>query len=161
MKLSRAIFHTNDGFHITIYKTEDNWFVQVLTGKANAIHVESREYQSYKSALSFIKRKYIDKPKINRRWTNEEDEYLDNHFGSKSNKDLASVLNRTERAIASRASILNLKKNKAVYALFKKDQFLAQGSVKELASELYVSESTIQSHIYNKDRNKVYGVRVD
>jgi len=161
MKLSRAIFHTNDGFHITIYKTEDNWFVQVLTGKANAIHVESREYQSYKSALSFIKRKYIDKLKINRRWTNEEDEYLDNHFGSKSNKDLASVLNRTERAIASRASILNLKKNKAVYALFKKDQFLAQGSVKELASELYVSESTIQSHIYNKDRNKVYGVRVD
>lgn len=82
------------------------------------------------------KRKY-------QQWTNEEDLFLQKNINNFTNKELTSLLGRTERSIEHRLNLLFLKREPKQYAYYKNDEMIQIGSVEELAEQFGVKKSTI------------------
>ena len=57
MDLNSAIFETSE-FKITIQRYGEGWFLQVMTGNAGAMHVESKDFDKYVQAVEYASDKY-------------------------------------------------------------------------------------------------------
>lgn len=84
----------------------------------------------------------------NKHWTNDDDLYLAQNFSTGNLGDIARELNRTKRAIRSRATVLFLEREtKAEYALYKGDELMGIGTVDELADQQGIKETTIRYYL--------------
>lgn len=57
MDLNKVTFETPE-IKITIQQSGTNWFFQVLKGYGMTIHVESRDFGTYKAAVDYAFEKY-------------------------------------------------------------------------------------------------------
>lgn len=86
---------------------------------------------------------------MQRRWTNEEIEYLEVSYNRLPIKQIVEELNRTHNSITSKAQSLNLMKshrsNKHLdeYAVYKGDDMLFTGTIKEISDELNIQPNTL------------------
>lgn len=81
--------------------------------------------------------------RINKHWTNEEDLFLKRNMNDYTNKELASLLGRSESSIHNRLNVLFLKREPKQYAYYKNDEMVEIGTVEELAEQFGVKKSTI------------------
>lgn len=87
-----------------------------------------------------------------RKFTAEEDKYLKEVFPYVKTADVAKELNRTYQSVSQRAFQLRLKKKASVYRLYHDGDFLAEGTLEEIAEQLDLEEETIRYYIFAKDR---------
>ena len=80
-------------------------------------------------------------------WTNKEDLFLADNYEIMSNKELAAKLNRSESAIRNRLRVLFLNRGKPEYAYYKEDEFIASGTIAELAEMFGVKGDTIRFYM--------------
>jgi hypothetical protein len=81
---------------------------------------------------------------VKRRWTDEEINFLAEHWDSKPIRWISKQLNRTEAAIRIKANKLNFYKEKArEYAVYKGDKLIAMGTAEECSQEMNVTPDYI------------------
>jgi len=96
--------------------------------------------------------KYIDHNKVHtkrRLWTDEEDYFLEDNLNKLTNREMAERLNRSVKAIKTRLSLRGLRRNtvcERVYALYDGDDFIAIGSLKELAERTDKKIDTLRAY---------------
>lgn len=96
--------------------------------------------------------------KIRRRiWTNEEDLFLAENYEDMTNSELAEKLGRTKAAVSKRLNILYLKRDKAIYAYYKGDEYQRSGTLDELAEHYGVKKGTIR--FYTSETYEKRGVK--
>jgi CDP-glycerol glycerophosphotransferase (TagB/SpsB family) len=82
---------------------------------------------------------------VKRRWTDEEINFLAEHWDSKQIRWISKQLNRTEAAIRIKANKLNFYKEKVrEYAVYKGDKLIAMGTAEECSQELNVTPDYIR-----------------
>lgn len=57
MDLNKVTFQTSVN-QITIQRFHDEWYFQVLRGYGNTIHVESKDFGTYREAVDYAFEKY-------------------------------------------------------------------------------------------------------
>lgn len=77
MRLIEGIFYTEEGFRISIFKTESEWSTQINQGSKKSKLIEKKDFKTYDEAYSYIKRKYLIR---NRGWSKEEEEWLSKNY---------------------------------------------------------------------------------
>jgi|SRR5690625_1667459 len=75
-------------------------------------------------------------------WTNEEDKLIDELYYEISNEELAKKLGRTVGSVKMRASTLFVTE-KIVYALYKGDELIDEGTAEELADTLGITTRSV------------------
>lgn|SRR5699024_247595 len=84
----------------------------------------------------------------NQHWTNEEDKKLMKHYANKSYEELMDMLGRSKSSILMRFNILGLSRVEAResfdYVVYKGEEILMIGTIKEIAAALGNTESTVK-----------------
>lgn len=90
--------------------------------------------------------------RINKHWTNEEDMFLQTKLNEFTNKELSSLLGRSEKSIQHRLNLLFLKREPKQYAYYKNEKMVEIGTIEELAEHFGVKKSTI--YWYSNPNNR-------
>lgn len=81
-----------------------------------------------------------------RHWTSKEEQFLIEHYATHSNKRLSEMMGRSVASIRNRSGVLGLTKVPTQYALYKGDELLHIGTIKEIAEAENVKRDTIHHY---------------